>query len=238
MPPGEAVLIATIPWLLLPRHLPGVGEAAWAALGAELPHGPWALQTLRAWGWTSCTLSLPGSPCPAGKDLWFADSAVGTGLGQALRGDGALGTPSALEQLAPHPWRPPLVVSAAVSTWSPWFPAVSQGNRSCKLQSLQPPLPFPRLCSPFGRVPPEVGSCGDRLGYCMASAVQGGARAAWEEGLWSLMLCRELGQMREGAAGWDATGMEKNLGRAETCVSWRGEGGVWEVTLHSGFVLE
>lgn len=43
MPPGEAVLIATVPRLPLWRHLPGVGEAAWAALGAELPHGLWTL---------------------------------------------------------------------------------------------------------------------------------------------------------------------------------------------------
>lgn len=114
----------------------------------------WIPQTPRVRGWSGRSLSLPGSPCPARKDLWFADSRVGTGLGQALRGDGALGTPSPLEQLSPHPWSPALVVPAPHGTRSPWFSAASQGNRFCKLQSLQPPLPFPRLCFSLQPDPP------------------------------------------------------------------------------------
>lgn len=152
-PPSEAVLIAAIPGLLLWRHLPG-----WERLHGQLsvlssPMGCglcWALQTLEAQGWTSQAPSLPGSPCLAGKDLRFADTPVGTGLGQALCGDGALGTFSPLEQQSPRPWSPALVVPASVrcsqGTQSLWIPAALQGNRSGKLQSLQPPLPFPRLC--------------------------------------------------------------------------------------------
>lgn len=50
-----------------------------------------------------------------------------------------------------------------------WIPAASRGNRTCKLQSLQPPLLCRRLRSP--QVHPEGGPVGT------------GWRAAWSRGL-------------------------------------------------------
>lgn len=134
-----------------PGSCSGDNFPEWERLHGQLSVLCWALQAPRAQGWTGCTLSLPGSPCLAGKDLQFAHTPVGTGLGQALCDGWPLGTPSPLEQQSPHPWSPALVVPAPVrcphGTWSPWIPGALQGSRSCKLQSLQPPLPFPRLCS-------------------------------------------------------------------------------------------
>lgn len=116
MPPIEAFLIAAIPWLLLWRHLPGVGEAAWAALGAELPHGLCALLD-------SADPEGPGLEWPFAVPAWV--SMPGKEGHVACRQPCWAVTPSPLEQQSPHPWSPALVPPAPHGTRSPWFSAAS-----------------------------------------------------------------------------------------------------------------
>jgi len=169
MPPGEAVLAPAVPWLLLWRHLPRMGEAARAALGAELPHRPWALvgsadpegpglgrpRAVPAW------VSMPSREGPvACRDRLGAGSAWRWGSRDTLPARAAVTT-----SLEP-------CISGASSSELP-----SQHTEPMGLSCFNGPASFKafsHLCLSSGPIPPsgwvhpEVGSQEDRLGCCTA----------------------------------------------------------------------